>query len=914
MLLYPSLAIGFLFVGVPLLVHLINLLRHRRTQWAAMDFLLASYRKQRRWIVLRQLLLLLTRLAVAALLIAVLAGLIGGKRWLGAVGGQTTHHVIVLDDSYSMRQRVAGDSMAGGNTASESDSANPSQRDTTAYDRGLSVVAALVRRLASEEGTHQLTVMRASRATMVANSKDAAADAAADIAAQTITQDARQIERLMSTQASSLRTDLVPAIDLASDLLVANPADARQLYLVSDFAKRDWQSPRRLAQSLEAAEKTGAKISFIDCVDTSGKANNTTTSTPRNLAITDLSPEPDVWVAGVPVTVNVTVKNFSSTAANNVAMTASVITYGRDVQRADPTSTLSGKTQSLPAIMIESIPAGQQLTKSFQVYIDQEGTHVVRIGLPDDALTIDNVRSCTIPLADAQRVLIIDNDPDGLGAYHVSSVLDPGSQVRVGAIPEIRPAAMLRDATLETLQRYRAIYLIDLPDISERTAETLEQYVREGGGLAWFLGDSVNADTYNRILAKEDRNLLPFPIGEIQTANALGNLTANGSTADDKNQKPNSVVLGKDSDLLGPIAAAGNGVFGLVQVNKAWSVHRDHQLTDRQLNASSSPELEAESTPNDGFVDDAFANAAELSSESAESGQPDLDTKVLLQRNDQPLATRHILGRGRVVTVMTDLNPQWNNWAGDPTFVVFLLQSNAMLFSGAAPPTSRFVDEPAELPLPGDTYLPTVTMLPPADEPPRLSIEIDADTQPTPGADSPNQLSTMLGTTLKISPTEMAITDQAGFDEFLMPGIVEWQRTQTDGQTTVTPMATVLRVGESNLASTPHSEIVRDLAPMKVQFLSPSTWQNNDSIGGMSTFLLFLLGLLAVLLAVEQALAAWASYHVNPSTAPRTNHLRANPARSTHSRAGLQGSTTVHASGSTSRQQATDDKPLETSR
>ncbi|MEM9587642.1 MAG: BatA domain-containing protein [Planctomycetota bacterium] len=48
MFLYPALTIGFLFVAVPLLVHLINMLRHRRQRWAAMDFLFEADKKNRR--------------------------------------------------------------------------------------------------------------------------------------------------------------------------------------------------------------------------------------------------------------------------------------------------------------------------------------------------------------------------------------------------------------------------------------------------------------------------------------------------------------------------------------------------------------------------------------------------------------------------------------------------------------------------------------------------------------------------------------------------------------------------------------------------------------------------------------------------------------------------------------------------
>ncbi|MGH7137009.1 MAG: BatA domain-containing protein, partial [Pirellulales bacterium] len=36
----PSLLWGLALVAVPVLIHLINLLRHRRVPWAAMEFLL----------------------------------------------------------------------------------------------------------------------------------------------------------------------------------------------------------------------------------------------------------------------------------------------------------------------------------------------------------------------------------------------------------------------------------------------------------------------------------------------------------------------------------------------------------------------------------------------------------------------------------------------------------------------------------------------------------------------------------------------------------------------------------------------------------------------------------------------------------------------------------------------------------
>ena len=41
---YTTLTWGFLLALVPLAIHLINMMRQRRVQWAAMEFLLASYK------------------------------------------------------------------------------------------------------------------------------------------------------------------------------------------------------------------------------------------------------------------------------------------------------------------------------------------------------------------------------------------------------------------------------------------------------------------------------------------------------------------------------------------------------------------------------------------------------------------------------------------------------------------------------------------------------------------------------------------------------------------------------------------------------------------------------------------------------------------------------------------------------
>ena len=85
--LFPTLlTIGLPLVAVPVLIHLINLRRQQRIRWAAMQFLLESQRQNRRWILLKQLLLLATRMAAIAVLVLMLAHLVLRNEWLSLLG------------------------------------------------------------------------------------------------------------------------------------------------------------------------------------------------------------------------------------------------------------------------------------------------------------------------------------------------------------------------------------------------------------------------------------------------------------------------------------------------------------------------------------------------------------------------------------------------------------------------------------------------------------------------------------------------------------------------------------------------------------------------------------------------------------------------------------------------------------
>src|ERR1700751_5031898 len=96
---YPRAAGGAL-VGSPVILHLINRPRYRRVRWAAMEFLLKSQKRNRRRLIIEQLLLLALRCLLVLLAVLLVS------RYLGFPGAmwepQNSLHIVVLDDTLSM--------------------------------------------------------------------------------------------------------------------------------------------------------------------------------------------------------------------------------------------------------------------------------------------------------------------------------------------------------------------------------------------------------------------------------------------------------------------------------------------------------------------------------------------------------------------------------------------------------------------------------------------------------------------------------------------------------------------------------------------------------------------------------------------------------------------------------------------
>src|SRR5437868_11715612 len=103
MFLNPLMLAGLSAVSIPIIIHLLNRRKFERVVWAAMRFVRLSVEKNQRRIKVEDMLLLMLRCLLLALLAIALARPVL-RAAVGALGLSKVTAVIVLDNSYSMTQ------------------------------------------------------------------------------------------------------------------------------------------------------------------------------------------------------------------------------------------------------------------------------------------------------------------------------------------------------------------------------------------------------------------------------------------------------------------------------------------------------------------------------------------------------------------------------------------------------------------------------------------------------------------------------------------------------------------------------------------------------------------------------------------------------------------------------------------
>ncbi len=746
---------GVALAALPIIIHLINRMRYKRVRFAAMEFLLASEQKNRRRVLLEQLLLLLARILLVLLILALIGRLIVDPKHLSLFQGARTHHVILLDDTGSMRDRLG---------------------ESSVFDQARDVVRGIIAQGAERPGTQRVTLVMLSNPTETSSGLTER-----DVDAQLLDDSAAQLQDLTC----SFRTgNPVAALSSVRSRLISDRATEKVLHILSDFRKPDWYDNGALISELEALDNAQVSLNLVRLVNEQHE----------NLAITDLTGAVETAAVGVPIVMRAKVLNAGKREVNTAKLAVAI--DGQALNRREP---------------LPPLPAGETREVTFDVDFASSGLHRVEVSLEADALEADNIRRIAVDVPQSNPVLVIDGTAGAVQGRYVADALAADQSVTGYSVTIDGPEGLRK----RDLTPFALIYLLNVSDLPPDATDAVRKYVRDGGGLAFFAGETLNSTFYNKEFYASGKGLLPVSLAPTPTLLP----PAPGTTP-----TPDLVVT--DHPVFAILAGQENPLIDFVKINAYFAV-------------------------------DASAPRAE-------------GTRVIASlRDGAPLMLESEYGQGRVLTCLTAAGPTplsetmqklaidpdspgevppavWNNWASgnaSPTFVVAQLEIARRLARKDRALPHKIVGEEIAGTLDQAIFLDDVEIRTPDDQ----VIKIKAD-HAGEGAENASAATT-------------SHTVSYHFRETDSPGVYGLRRFRKDQTTQETLLAYNVPPQESQLELITDDQLKKQMGGIEFTIQSPgeTDWLRRESPGEEVRWWL-LWGLILIGL-LEQTLASRVSYH-----------------------------------------------------
>ncbi|MFL5244483.1 MAG: BatA domain-containing protein, partial [Gemmataceae bacterium] len=286
--LHPGFMIaGGLLICLPILIHLINRMRYKRIRWAAMEFLLKSQKRNRRRLIIEQLLLLTLRCLLVALTGFLVARYVGNLA--GGISAQTTEHVVVLDDSPSM-----------------GDHEDENAQDHDCMEIARKQIVAIAKMTSQANAAQQFKVLLLSDLVQ--------SDTCQPIFDKRISVESLgELEnKLQDIKPSAVHVKAVKGVKAARDFINNSVEGKKVLHYVSDFRETDWNgADQDLSNEIDGLLAKGVNVFLIDTAYPLRKESQPIAPEHPNVAIVDLQADSRVASSeGRPVEFTLTISNY----------------------------------------------------------------------------------------------------------------------------------------------------------------------------------------------------------------------------------------------------------------------------------------------------------------------------------------------------------------------------------------------------------------------------------------------------------------------------------------------------------------------------------------------------------------------------------------------------------------------------
>ena len=510
----PWMLAGLLGLSLPILAHLLSKKRYDIVNWGAMQFLELNPNARRK-LRLEQLLLLLLRLLLVALVVFALA-----RPW--ARGGIFSHLapannrdvILIIDGSYSMGWEGGG---------------------VTPHQAALRKASQILDELNSGDTVGLIDARDQSRAVIESPSRDFAFVR-------------EQLDKLPPPSGS---TNLPAAVNRAINILASTTNASREIIVLTDGQALGWKADdENLWARVEDLRKQLPFPPRLWVWNVTKKESEAASSSRVNFSVDRVQLSRELTVPEFPIRLKTKIQYHT----NSTGQGERPPEVTRKVYLEIDGQRLREKQQT---VLLK--PDGEASVE-FEYRFNSPGSHVVSVVLDQDNLPGDNRAEAAVTVASAIPVLLVDGHPSldvtKTETFFLEAALSPSLLENPLVQTTNVPWTDFKESDLE---QQDVVILADVPRLSSLQIAALETFVEKGGGLLIALGDGVDAGEYNGRFYEEGKGLLPAKLNQIQSP-----------PEDD----PEVNVLDSSLELswLMPFRRANDGQVYTVRFEKWWQV------------------------------------------------------------------------------------------------------------------------------------------------------------------------------------------------------------------------------------------------------------------------------------------------------------------------------------------------------
>lgn len=436
----PAILWGMAAISIPILIHIFNLKRTKKIEFSTLMFLKEIQQSKYKKIKLKQLLILLCRIAFIILLVMMFAKPFD-KGFLGTTGEKSKSSVIlILDDSFSMQSR---------------------DKNGNDFDNAKKKITETLDALGDNDEIFFTTVSAIDRYFSSIPIKDLN----------------KLKDTLLLLRTSEISRNLNEVMYYAENILSSSSHTQKEIYLFTDGQKSFITN--EITTGSRFKDDENVHINFI----LTGKRDA------NNISIDTLNIVSKIFEKMRPVKIKALINNHNNFNAANKSV---ILTMG------------SYKEEKVIDVPANSLFEAEFIIKPENTGFISGKIELVQNDISDDEISGDNRQYFSFFVPKEVNVLIASGTPLDAEYIKLvlksSQEITQGiEQSTYFNIKEINSA----DISSEDLERYNSVVIINKSRFTSSESAKLKEYIDNGGGAVIYSGSNTDIENYNTELMKQ---------------------------------------------------------------------------------------------------------------------------------------------------------------------------------------------------------------------------------------------------------------------------------------------------------------------------------------------------------------------------------------------------------------------------